>query len=90
MTFDTLKEFLVKMKLIEDSSEKGFHLILKNGYTISVQWKPFNYCNSDGLTAEIAVWDSDMNWLSLSEHDDVIGYQTVADALKLAIEISNK
>ena len=90
MNFNTLKEFLVRMKLIEESSHDGFHLVLENGYTVSVQWTEITYSSKDESTAEVAAWDRDGNWLKLSENDDVIGWQTVDDALKLIIEISKK
>lgn len=90
MNFNTLKEFLVRMRLIEESPRDGFHLVLENGYTVSVQWTEINYSSKDDSTAEVAAWDRDGNWLRLSENDDVIGWQTVDDALKLIIEISKK
>lgn len=93
MNFNTLKQFLVRMKLIEESHKNGFHLVLENGYTVSIQWKEGNYCDVDGSSAEIAAWDREGRWLRLGEADltdDVIGWQTVDDALKLIIEISQK
>lgn len=90
MNFNTLKEFLVKMRLIDETPQNGFHLVLDNGYTVSIQWKEISYCHHDGSSAELAAWDKDGNWLKLSENDDVIGWQSVDDALKLIIEISQK
>lgn len=90
MNFNTLKGFLVKMRLIDETPQNGFHLVLDNGYTVSIQWHEGSYGHHDGSSAELAAWDRDGNWLKLSENDDVIGWQSVDDALKLIIEISQK
>ena len=71
------------------TNNKGFAMTFANGYTVSVQWGGGNYCDNRNLpfrgvdaavppskTAEVAVWDADDKWVTLSEHDDVIGYQT--------------
>lgn len=94
MNFNTLKEFLVKMRLIDETPHPGFSMVLENGYTVSIQWKEGNYCHVDGSSAELAAWDKDGNWVKLSENDNkifyVIGWQSVDDALKFIIQISQK
>lgn len=68
---------------------KGFAMTFANGYTVSVQWGGGNYCDNRSLpfrgvdaavpaskTAEVAVWNADGEWVALTDHDDVIGYQT--------------
>ena len=72
----------------------GFAMTFENGWTISVQWGPGNYCHRqdrndnpfDGIfhdyispTAEIAAWDKDGKWTKLSSHDDVKGWLSVND-----------
>ncbi len=77
---------------------KGFHIIFKNGVTVSVQFGGGNYCenydeeiggerNKKKLTsgdAEVAVWDKEGKWITPSDDGDmVIGYQTPADVLRI-------
>jgi hypothetical protein len=69
--------------------EKGFRITFDNGYTLSVQYGLGNYCDRqdygqfnepsdpskiESSTCEIAVWDKDLEWVRLSEHDDVAGW----------------
>ena len=74
--------------------QNGFQLVLDNNYTVSVQFGVHHYCSnrhfegrdSIGLfsnNAEVAVIDPDGNFVALSEHDDVLGYQTVAEVIAL-------
>jgi hypothetical protein len=58
------------------NNNKGFHLVLENGVTISTQFGGGNYCdnynypigrNESGLEcrdAEVAIWDKDDNWIT--------------------------
>lgn len=73
---------------------KGFHIVFHNGWTLSVQFGPGNYCdNYDGnfekcaelgtkgsATAETAYWGPDGEMVS-EDGDTVQGYQTVAQVL---------
>lgn len=34
------------------STDCGFHMTFDNGYTVSVQWGPHNYCENRGLDKE--------------------------------------
>jgi len=68
---------------------KGFAMTFDNGFTISVQWGTFNYCEKKNLgsdgdeemktkrwesrTAEIAVFN-DTGIIPVGNHDDVIGW----------------
>jgi len=72
--------------------QSGFQIKMSNGYTVSVQFGSFNYCsnrdNDDcsplgSPNAEVAVIDPDGNFVALSEHDDVLGYQTVSEVISL-------
>lgn len=48
------------------TQNKGFWMTFANGYTVSVQWGPSNYCDNRGVrtfsgdckskTAEVSVW----------------------------------
>ncbi len=74
------------------TSAKGFHITFSNGWTISVQFGPGNYCenyyadisregNTDAgekgsATAETAYWGPDGNMVE-EDGDSVQGYQTV-------------
>ena len=75
--------------------DTGFQLDLHNGYTISVQIGGFHHCsNRHGedtgdyyilqcSNAEVAVIDSDGEFISLEEKDDVLGYQSVSEVIAL-------
>ena len=74
--------------------DTGFQLELSNGYTVSVQFSKYHYCsnrhgvdrNSFGLecdNAEVAVLDSDGEFVNLHEHDDVLGYQSVSEVIAI-------
>lgn len=81
---------------------KGFHVKFENGWTVSVQFGPGNYCenkNSDcklpraidlwtSPDAEIAAWDAQGNWHHF-ESDDVEGQQTPAQVLAFMNKISS-
>ena len=82
----------------------GFAMTFENGWTISVQWGPGNYCNRqnsdenpfDGTfhdyispTAEIAAWDKNGKWTQLSSHDDVKGWLSVNDVYEYMAMISH-
>lgn len=55
------------------TTDQGFHIEFPNGWTVSVQWGPFNYCSNRSMasgsqvpaegwssqTAEVAAWRTD-------------------------------
>ena len=55
-----------KAKAMRICDNKGFHLDLPNGVTVSVQWGPGNYCDSDcsnaAFDAPKKAIDSDDHW----------------------------
>lgn len=67
---------------------KGFHVAFANGWTASIQFGPYNYCEKrerrdaldtdsafDGsysANAEIAAWDAAGNWYSPDEWGDTV------------------
>ena len=75
--------------------EHGFQIVLNNGYMVSVQFGKHNYCSSRhgedrdsfmGLrcnNAEVAVIDSDGEFVALTEYDDVEGYQSVSEVIAI-------
>ena len=75
--------------------EHGFQIVLDNNYTVSVQFGVHNYCSSRhderrdvgyGMVcnnAEVAVIDPDGEFVALSEHDDVLGHQSVSEVISL-------
>lgn len=79
------------------TGDKGFHVRFPNGYTVSVQFGPGNYCDNhdkdfgkapvggwSSRTAETAVWGPDGTMLELKgEEDTVQGYRTPAQVLDL-------
>ncbi len=76
---------------------KGFHISFENGYTVSVQFGKYNYCeNRDrrddaakhgeegSCNAETAVWGPEGNLLYINpdDSDSVQGWQTPEQVLK--------
>lgn len=67
----------------------GFSIRFENGWTISVQWHCFAYCDrkssslspitdtnpADSATAEIAIWNEEGDWYDFGS-DTVLGYCT--------------
>jgi hypothetical protein len=70
-------------------TQNGFRITCENGYSISVQFGLGNYCSNrsgDSNTssdAEIAVLDGNGEFVALSEYDDVVGYQSVNDFVRI-------
>ena len=62
--------------MFRSTGGKGFHIEFKNGYCVSVQFGPSNYCDNRDASrvgydftedvtcenAEIAVWEKDGKW----------------------------
>lgn len=70
---------------------RGVHFEFENGYAVSVQWGPVNYCSNYGkhpircdssVSAEIAVFDINGNFVKPERYgfpdmtDDVVGHVT--------------
>ena len=85
------------------TGKKGFHVTFANGWTVSVQFGPGNYCanrdmsirNDDEAagkkgspTAEVAAWPPDGELIGFSDGDTVQGYQSPADVLDLLNRIA--
>ncbi|NDB83159.1 MAG: hypothetical protein EB127_10590 [Alphaproteobacteria bacterium] len=76
-------------------TENGFRITCENGYSISVQFGLGNYCSNrngdsdSSADAEIAVLDSNGEFIALSEYDDVVGYQSVADFVRILTMVSS-
>ena len=78
---------------------KGFHITFANGWTISVQFGPGNYCEhydrdivndevacgaEGSATAECAAWNSRGDMIDLPGHDDTVtSYSKANDVLEL-------
>ena len=91
-----MSEFLI-------TRNKGFRMTFKNGFAISVQWGPENYCERrdhtdfdkpqkerfwESRTAEIAIFDSkDDSMITLSE-DNVDGWLTPDKVAKVITMVS--
>ena len=81
------------------TGRKGFHITFENGYTVSVQFGPGNYCNNydrqigrddeacgrDGsTTAECAVWGPDSKMIKYGDWGDTVSNRsTPAEVLEL-------
>lgn len=69
-------------------SNKGFQMTFPNGWTVSVQWGPGNYCENKSMsggwnapikedfwksrTAEIAAWDKNGVWYDGYDNGDQV------------------
>ena len=77
---------------------KGFHITFENGWTVSVQFGPGNYCDNYGedwdkpekaaakgsSTAEVAAWPPEGHLVQLPNHDDVVSNRsTPAEVLAI-------
>lgn len=83
---------------------KGFHVTFENGWTVSVQFGPGNYCeNRDkdfdmpnvekywhSPDAEFAAWDKDGKWFDFEDGDTVQGWGTPAQVLEFMTMIAAK
>jgi len=79
-----------KFRATQNEHNNGFHMVFKNGYTISVQFSKTNYSDGGETTAEIAAWDSDRKWVKLGEHDDVRGWCSPDEVLEVMNMIASK
>ena len=76
-------------------TQNGFRITCENGYSISVQFGLENYCSNrsgDSNTsadAEIAVLNGNGGFVALSEYDDVAGYQSVGDFIRILNLVSS-
>lgn len=81
------------------TSGKGFHMTFKNGYTISVQFGPGNYCDNQNLdwdsriepsnTAEIAIWLEGEDLIEFPHGDTVKGWCTPDEVAQFISEVKN-
>lgn len=72
--------------VIDNAFNRGMFLRFQNGYRISIQFSGMNYCDSGETTCEIAVFNSDDDFVNLLGYDDVIGWlssDTVADVISI-------
>ena len=90
------------MSKFQITNHKGFRMGFKNGFEISVQWGPGNYCERkdedfdkpqeerfwESRTAEIAIFDSkDDSMITLSENN-VDGWLTPDKVAKVITMVS--
>jgi hypothetical protein len=91
--------------MISITDGKGFQLKFANGWTVSVQFGPMNYCDNKSRSlyselanaragkgcsnAEIAAWDADGNWLNFG-HDTVKGWVSADEVATFLAEIAGK
>jgi hypothetical protein len=79
-----------KFRATQNEHNNGFHMVFKNGYTMSVQFSKTNYSDGGVTTAEIAAWGPDGQWLKLSEHDDVRGWCSPDEVLEVMNMVASK
>ena len=87
------------------TQNKGFGITFQNGFTISVQWGTFNYCEKKNLetdigeemktnrweskNAEIAIFNKDNEMVSIGNHDEVIGWLSPDEVAKVISIVSS-
>ena len=84
---------------------KGFHMTFKNGWTISVQWGPGNYCDRydtddfmapvsatswESRDAEIAAWGPDGAMCEWPNGDTVVGRLTPDEVLAIMNDVASR
>ena len=79
-----------KFRATQNEHNNGFHMVFKNGYTMSVQFSKTNYSDGGVTTAEIAAWGPDGQWLKLSDHDDVRGWCSPDEVLEVMNMVASK
>ena len=82
-------------------SDRGFQIEMSNGYSVSVQFGKHHYCSSRhgedrdswrGLQcgdAEVAVIDSDDEFVPFPDGDDVKGWQSVSEVIALINKVND-
>ena len=83
------------------TQNKGFRMKFENGFAISVQWRTMNYCSKqtyntdidptkeriwESTSAEVAVFDTDGEIVSIGDEDQIIGWLSPDEVAKV-IEI---
>jgi len=90
------------MKFIA-TNNKGFRIKFSNGYAVSVQWGPENYCERksyndinpreertwNSKTAEIAVFNPSDGFVSIGDGDVVRGWVTPDDVAEVMSIVSS-
>lgn len=86
------------------TNHKGFQITFPNGWTVSVQWGPGNYCENRYIEdihapekayiycsndAEVAAWDSNGVWYDFGS-DTVKGRCTPQEVAEFITRISSK
>ena len=88
--------------MFESATGHGFRMTFNNGYSVSVQWGPSNYCSNrnkrlsltgtamDSATAECAVFSPSGQFVRMDGwHDDVNGHMNADDVLALMHRVAN-
>ena len=79
-----------KFRATQNEYHNGFHMTFKNGYTMSVQFGKTNYSDGGVTTAEVAAWGPDGEWVKLCEYDDVKGWCSPDEVLKIMNMVASK
>lgn len=89
--------------MFKSTRNKGFQMTFANGWTVSVQFGPFNYCEVRSVgdmdaplntevwecpDAEVAAWDSTGKWYDF-ECDSRKGYMTPNEVLDFMDMVSS-
>lgn len=86
------------------NQHKGFQITFANGYTVSIQFGPNNYCQRKyerdwrapehaarwaSTDAEVAVFRPDDSFVHLTEFDDVKGYVTPDEVAQIIATVAS-
>ena len=86
--------------MLSITQHKGFRMTFENGWTVSVQFGPGNYCEVqhkdynapstsalwNSQNAEVAAWDKDGKWYSFGS-DDVAGWLTADEVVEFVAQV---
>lgn len=83
----------ISVDIFTNRTKSNFSMTFANGYTVSLAMGEGMYSTAaagdEGFTsAEVAAWDSDGNWVKLSDNDDVIGWQSPEQVLAIMNKIA--
>ena len=88
----------------ETTMNRGFMMKFDNGFKISVQFGPMNYCDKKGsgdwdepakqdhweaTSAEIAVFDGDSRFIDIREDDQIAGWLSTDTVAKVITIVSS-
>ncbi len=85
---------MFKVRVLDWSggAKSNFSMKFANGYTVSLAMGDGTYSTGTAdtgfVSAEVAAWDADGNWVKLGSNDDVDGWQDTDSVLAIMNKIA--